>query len=348
MDNAATQQGADASIEDRISSLLDSEESIEESAAPEPPEENEEESQDIPEDVPEDEQEQEAPDADDATPEGEELSLDDLSKYLGVDSDRLDTDEEGNLYVKTKIDGKEGKATLADLVKSYQLEGSLTKKHMEASEHQKALEQQKAQLEQQAQARIQQLDDLANIAMHELNQEFQSVDWNTLRQEDPAEFSARKAEFQDRQNRINQLYQQVQTDRQKEVTEQQERIKQLVAEEGQKLSSAIPEWSDSTIATQERNAIRDFAKSLGYGDDDLNSVVDHRQVVVLRKAMLYDKIMAQKTSVSKKVKTLPKVQKPGSAKSKAEILAAKHEQKYAKLKKTGDFRDAAEILKDLL
>lgn len=316
--NDATQQGA--TVQERLEAFLSADEAPEQPQGlmDEPEEQHDavdevaDEAEDVEtEEQPELEDEGEDPaDAEEDVESSVELSA--IAEYLGVDEDKLDVDEDGKVILRTKIDGEEGRAKLSDLLKSYQLEGHLNKQNMEVAEQRKALEQKMAEAEQQASARLQQLEDLSNAAYQELVREYQSIDWNELRRVDPGEYAAKQTEYNQRLNTIQQGLQRAQMERQQQSYAQQERLKHVLSEESQKLVRAIPEWQDEAVAKKERGEIREYLTGkLGFSDEDVNQVYDHRQVQLIRKAMLYDKLQGTKAEVTKKVKKAPKLAKPG-------------------------------------
>ena len=288
-------------------------------------------------------EEEETSEGEDAQEEGETLELADLAGVIGLEEDKLDVDENGQIVIKTKIDGEEGTAKLTDLVKSYQLEGHLNKQNMEVQEQRKQLETHKSELDQQYQEKLQQAEDMANLAWTELNNEYQSIDWNTLRVEDPAEYAAKQNDYQLRQNRIAQMAQGIEAERQAKIAEHQERMAEIVAQEAKALKNAIPEWADETVASQERKDIRNYAISTGYSPDEIDSLVDHKSVLILRKAMLYDKLQGKKPSVVKKVVKTPKIAKPGRASTKEERVKTSQKLAKERFKKSGG-KNVAEYL----
>lgn len=338
----ATQEGA--STQDRLMAYLAPEpeaeapETEEAEAVAEAPVEEADEAEAAEEGEPEESE-------DDAQEEdGEErIGLDDLAEYLKLDADKLDVDDDGSIYVKTKVDGEEGRATLAELIKSYQLEGHLNKQNMEVAEAKKSLQAKIAEAEQQAQARIQHLDTLAQVAVQQFQQDYQQVDWNGLRSEDPAEYAAKQAEFQQRQAQLQHLYQQVEQQRQGTQQQTQAQMQERLAEERQALARVLPEWSDPAVAAKEQQAIRDWGTQAGFSKEELGQVVDHRHVVLLRKAMLYDQLQSSKPEVTKKVRRAPKLTKPGQTQQKDSAAASRQKLKAA-VRKSGGKQGVAQYL----
>ena len=288
------------------------------------------------------EQEQKEDVQDDVTESQIELST--FAQILGVDEDRLDVDEDGTVYVKTKIDGQEGRAKFQDLVKSYQLEGHLNKQNMEVAEARKALQAQMEAVEQQAQARIQQLEDVSRLAYQELQREYQSIDWQTLRATDPAEFAAKVTEFNQREARIGQALQHAQSERQQAEVQSQERFKDYLREESQKLQQAIPEWSKPEVAQKEKAELRTYAISHGFQPQEIDQLSDHRSVLVLRKAMMYDQLQKSKPEISKKVVKAHKLVKPGIATTKQERDQSSLAAVKTTIKKSGGDKGIEEYL----
>lgn len=295
-----TQSGE--SIQERLESLLSADEPQEENEAPqeEPTREAEPAEQEV---------ETESDEGD----EGNEpsLSLTDLAKYLKVDESLLDVDESGELSLKTKVDGTEGKAKLSDLLTSYQLRGHLDNQTRAVAEHQKALAQAAAQYEQQYQARVQQVEDLANAAQAELNREFQNVDWQTLRVTDPAEYAALIQDYQARQANIQNIAQTATQQRQQHEAMHQQQQAQTLQAEFQALPQVIPEWSDKAVADREAAEIRTWALNQGIPKAEIDRVTRAAHVAVMRKAMLFDRMQESKSAVEKKVHSAPKLVKPG-------------------------------------
>jgi hypothetical protein len=263
-----------------------------------------------------------------------------LAEALGIEPEKLQ-----NLKLKTKVDGKEGYATLADLVKSYQLESHLTNKSMQMAE---AKRQADAELT-QARAYIQQQAENATAMVNFLNQElyrdFQNTNWDELRMTDPGEFAAKRQEFAERNNAIQQ-YQQglaahIQNQAHQQQTQQTETLKEYLVQQQNELMSKLPEWSTPEKAQAEKQEIRNFLVRNGFNQDETKNIFDHRHILIARKAMLYDKLQQSKPQITKKVQTLPKIMKANVARTKADLAHERQKASMAKLKKSGSLNDAA-------
>ena len=95
---------------------------------------------------------------------------------------------------------------------------------------------------------------------------------------------------------------------------------QYLVEQQERLLERIPEWRDEDTAMREKQAIITHAQRMGFGEQELATASDSRAIEVLRKAYLYDELMANKPAAQKKVKKAPKVVKSGTPKSKKSML----------------------------
>ena len=120
-------------------------------------------------------------------------------------------------------------------------------------------------------------------------------------------------------------------------------LQMTVAQEAQKLAEAIPELSDAEKGAAIKRDIREFGKKLGWSDAELASVYDSRAVLTLYKAMQYDKLMASKPAIAKKVAEAPRVLKPGVATSKGDTDARMTQKLKAQAKSSGRIADAAAV-----
>lgn len=323
-----------ASITDRIESLLTGHPESE--VTPKEPIE-------APDKSPEVAEEQPANDEQTGTEESQ-LSLSDLAKYLGVEEESLDVDEDGSLKVRTKIDGKEGAAKFKDLVKSYQLQGHVDAKAREAAEQAKALQDRVSQFEAYAQSEAQKLANLANIANQELMRELGDIDWQTLARNDPAEYVAKQAEYQVRQGRINQLQEAAKQQAEQARQAQEHRISQQLAVEAAKLPTLIPEWADEKVANSEKAELRKWMLNQGIPEKDVNSLARADVVSMIRKAWLYDQGKGKAAVVEKQLRIAPKLVKPGSSKDSAERAAENVRTLKENIRKSGGKTGIAEWL----
>lgn len=224
--------------------------------------------------------------------------------------DPSEQEEEPQTFT-VKIDGKEVQVPLSELLNGYQRQSDYTKKTMEAAEQRKAADAETQKAQQERQQYAGELQRMAVQLEGVLEQQSQ-IDWQALIDSDPVEYLKQQQLFQQRQA----LYQQNTQERQKLAqqfqNEQAQAHQSYLAQQQEDLLAKLPDWKDDAKAAAEKTAISKFLQEQGFGDEDISSIADHRHVIIARKAMLYDQVMANAKLQAKKVQGAPqRVVKPG-------------------------------------
>lgn len=276
--------------------------------------------------------------------EAEFSTVDELAEALGWDLDKL-----LGLDVKTKIDGKEGKQRLRDLIKSHQLEGHLNQKLMAHAEEAKAFQTERQNFIQTSQHKLQQMEAGVKIAQKMLEGEFAQVDWQGLQNTDPLQFAQQYTAFQQRQAQINHVANLLGQERQQAEQAEAQQRQSYLAEQMRLMETKIPEWTDQSRREKELAEIIPIMKdTYGVTEHEVRNLTDHRELLILRDAWQWQKLQRAKPAVVNKVKTAPKLLKPGSSQSKAAVNNLQLQNDSARLKSTGKVRDAKPVLKQLL
>lgn len=309
----------------------------------------EEETEDVDAEVA-DESEEAGKDDDEAGEEVEEIDASIIAEALGVAEEDLFVDDDGKVGIRAKVNGEEIRASLSDLRKSYQLQ-----KNLDDKAH--AFNQERAQFQQWAQSQAQAFnrevgiaDAIINQQAEKLAEQYQSIDWDRLRQADPAEWSARRQEFQSAYQSLKGQKESVAS----EVEQQQQAMQQQYAAqwnemlryESQELVKILPDWSDQAVAKREWDEIQGFLRASGYGEHELN-ITDHRAISLARKAMLYDK-QAGAEPAGKKVRKVRRVMPSGSLKTPVQKAEKIRKARIARQRKTGSEIDTVAALEALL
>ena len=231
-----------------------------------------------------------------------------------VEQDEAEEQEEPQKF-RVKAAGEEREVTLDELIKSYQLGTDYTKKSQAVAEERKAVEAERQAI-QEAKALRDQYAQRLEMMEQMLRPQDETENLAYLKETDPIGYSVKVAEMVERDKQLNAVRAERERIAQQQEQERQQNLQRMVAEESQKLVAAVPEFADPTKGEALRKDIRSFGKSLGFSDQELASVYDSRAVLTLYKAMQYDKLMASKPEVTKKVAQAPKVMKPGVAQSR--------------------------------
>jgi len=233
----------------------------------------------------------------------------DVDTDVDVDADS-DTDAEPQTFT-VKIDGKEVQVPLSELLNGYQRQSDYTRKTMEAAEQRKAAD---AETQKAQQERVEYNSKLERMAVQlegVLEQQSQ-IDWAALIESDPVEYLKQQQLFQQRQALYQQNMQERQQLAQQFQNEQAQAHQSYLAQQQEDLLAKLPDWKDDAKAAAEKTAISKFLQEQGFEAEDISSIADHRHVLIARKAMLYDQLMAKANVQAKKVQEAPqRVVKPG-------------------------------------
>lgn len=285
------------------------------------------------------------------TEEAEYESEDD--QELPEDEEEADEDEEYDVdpedieYVEeelytVKVDGEEMQVTSEELVKSYQLERAAQKRMQEAAELRKNSEAEMQALATQREKYGQALERIE--AQLNSVQEQPKEYWDKLYQEDPLEWARQRDAYRDRKESLARVQAERERVNQEQQAQQMQQHQQYLVEQQERLLERIPEWRDEDTAMREKQAIITHAQRMGFSEQELATASDSRAIEVLRKAYLYDELMANKPAAQKKVKKAPKVVKSGTPKSKKQVNANRSKQALERLTKTGSKDAAVDLL----
>jgi len=271
-------------------------------------------------------------------------TLSELAEHLETDIDWLNT-----LKVPVKIDGQSAEAPLADLVANYQMDGAAEKRLETAKAKATEMVGEAQKVVENAQAQFAVAGKLIEGIDKALLADEQSVDWKDLRENDPAEFAAKRREYDDRKAAIEQLKRDAAAEYQQAVQEGSAQTQQQQAEylqqQHQMLLEAIPEWRDSGKADAEKAELSDYLIGQGFSRDDVSAASDHRLIVMARKAKMFDEMKANSNAARKKVAKVPKVVKPGAPKPQEQKSREQQAALKARLQKSGKLDDAFALLK---
>jgi hypothetical protein len=262
-----------------------------------------------------------------------------------VEQDDDGEEQEQPTYL-VKAAGEEREVTLNELIKSYQLGTDYTKKSQAVAEERKAVEAERQAVQEAKQMRDTYAQRLEMIEQMLVPQQ-QEENLEYLKETDPIGYSVKVAEMIQRDKQLAAVQAERHRINQQQEQDRQVQMQSVVAEEMQKLSSYIPEFTDPAKGEAIRNDIRAFGKQVGFSDNELAAVYDSRAVLTLYKAMQYDKLVASKPAITKKVNEAPKAIKSGVSKPR-DSNAEETRKLKARAKSSGSVRDAASVFERFL
>ena len=272
-----------------------------------------------------------------AEPEETEQEYEAADESELVDSEQAE--EQPKRKYRIKAAGEEREVTEQELIEGYQLGADYTKKTQKLSDERKSVEAERAKIQEASKLRDQYAQRLQMMEQF-LNQQNKGENLEALKEVDPIGYAVKVAEMSQREKQLAVLQQEQQRIAQQQQAEQSERLQYHLAEESQKLSSVIPGYANPKEGDSIRKDISEYAKSIGWSDQELAGLYDSRAVLSLYHGMKYAKLQSNKPSIAKKVEAAPKMLKAGTSMPR-NSEAEQNKKLHAKLQQTGKVRDAA-------
>ena len=278
-----------------------------------------------------------------------EYSAESESEEQDVSAEEAESQEEvveEQPRYRVKVSGEEVEVSLDELLNGYSRTADYQKKTQSLAEQRKAVEAERVKIEEAAKTR-ETYSQRLQVIEQLLQQQNQGEDLSALKTEDPIAYAIAMAEKVEREKQLQAVQAERQRVQQEQQAHQQSQLQKHIQGEQAKLMEAIPEFKDDVKAEVVRRDIRNYAKSIGFTDQELSQVYDSRAVLALYKAAQYDKLMANKGAATKKVAVAPKTIRPGTSNPQSsENEAVKKER--ARLRQSGNKKDAARLFERFL
>lgn len=270
----------------------------------------------------------------------EDAPDDESTEEQSEESEESEEQEQPQTFT-VKVDGKEVAVTLDELQKGYSRTQDYTRKTQQIAEVRKQVEQET----QAVRAERQQYAQLLGALQAQLQASEPQVDLDRLYNEDPIEWVRQKEVLRERQEKAYAIQAEQQRLAQLSQQEQQRAMEAHLEGEKDALLAALPEWRDPKKAKAEKALVLESAKSVGFSDEDLKSVYDHRLVLLLRKAAMYDQMVSKRQGIKPVVNNGPRPAKPGAAgRVSTTTEATRAKQRLAKTGRVDDAASAIELL----
>jgi hypothetical protein len=231
-----------------------------------------------------------------------------INALTATDDESTDNAQESetphaDLYT-VKINGEEKQVTRDELIANYQKEQAAAKRFEEAAQIRKEAETQREQYTQHQQ--------LLSKAVERLESQIQlfanegQPDWQNLLENNPHEYLKQQEIFKQRQTAMYEAQQAKAYLQQQQAQEQQQQLQQHLAKESERLvNDLIPEWKNPEVRQKDEQELISYLRDTGYSDQDLINLNHSRadNIVLARKAMLYDRALKKANSLKKQTPT---------------------------------------------
>ena len=270
----------------------------------------------------------------------DELS-DETTEEQSEEGEETEEEEQPTEVYTVKVDGKEVEVTLDELQKGYSRTQDYTRKTQQIAETRKAVEAEAGAIR----AERQQYAQLLGALKQQLESTEAPVDMDRLYNEDPIEWVRQSEVMRQKQDKLAAIQSEQQRLSQLTAQQRAQEMNAHLATQQEALIQAVPEWKDSKKAQAEKALLVEFGKKIGFSDDELKNVYDHRAVVALRKAALYDQMMSKRGQIKPVINNGPRPAKPSAAgRVSTTTESTRAKQRLAKSGRVDDAASAIELL----
>ena len=270
--------------------------------------------------------------SDDADKEGQEELLD-----AEEDQEEQEVDSEGK--IKFEYNGEVIEVDQTELIKGYKRQSDLTRSFQETAEIRKQAEanaqhfQQKFAVLDQYQERLDILDQVLETPPVDLNTLNQLLDDGDTEQylrlkNELDQWQNKKAAVQGQKAELNRFRAEAQL---RGMQEQQVKEREL-------LYKSYPDLANKENAAK----LNSYLLGMGYTEQDLRTVIDHRNFIIADKARRFDELQS-KAATTKQPSSIPKVLKKGATPIATDVKSDSYKKQFAQLRKSGSLEDATAL-----
>lgn len=283
--------------------------------------------------------------ADEAQADDEQPEPTDEEESEEVDPEEGEEDDAAVAPEKYKIryEGKEHEVSLDDLKSGYLMRRDYARKTQEVANARKQFQTHAREAATNLKQQMDEVGVLGQTFLEQLTNIERTTNWEELRRVNPAEYAARQHDIQQRKALLDRTVQAYRAQQAQQSVLSEGEKEQKILEEKEKLLSKIPEWLDERTSTAERGQIAKYLSENGHSDDEIDDLIDHRTLVMARKAMLFDRMQNERSKAKEKIlKPVPKFTKPGVVREtnqlkSTQVKLAQRAAKTGKVEAAGDW-----------
>jgi len=240
------------------------------------------------------------------------------------------------------VNGEKIEVDLEELKAGYQKDADYRRKTEEIAIEKRQLQSESDRLKNEYSTKMDDLNSLTATLNAELNSELNSKELDKLYEEDPTE--AAKLERKLRRRRES-----LQQSQQKLKRHQEQEFQKILTEEQRKVAIKHPEIADPLKGATVKTNMRNYLFQRGFSDQEISGIYDSRMFDVVMDGMKFlNSAKPVKTNFAKKIVKPSKVVKPGVKSTKDEKDNKSRLAQIRTLKKSGNTKDAVDLLKGYL
>ena len=261
----------------------------------------------------------------------------------------LDTEEADNSpaevteeLIKVKVNGHDHEVTLDELKNGYSRQSDYSLKTNQLADERRGLDTERSKVNDELEAVKKERDEYAVKVKSFLgqNKPEDNIDWDQVYKDDPIEYVRLKAEADRKKEVRQQAENELRTIESKQQEEQKKKYADYVTTQSNMLSEKVPEYTDPVKGEKLKKNVKNYLNEIGFSDQELSMLTDHRTVMVAIQGMKYDQLKKAKLG-DKRVKSVPRVSKSGVSTSKED---ANYEKRRESLKRAVKSRKSNDML----
>jgi hypothetical protein len=235
------------------------------------------------------------------------------------------------------VNGEKIDVDLDELKAGYQKDADYRRKTEDLAIDKRQLASDKDRLTKDYSTKMADLNNLTATLNAEVNSELSSKELDKLFDEDPTEAAKLERKIRRRRETIAQAQRKLRS-------HQDDQFQQILREEQKKVALKHPDFGDPVKGSTLKTNMRNYLLGRNFNDQEINQVYDSRMFDIIMDAMTHQTNQKLKpTLVSKKVKP-DKMVRSGVKETKDEIISHNRLEKIKRLQRSGNPRDAAELL----
>src|SRR5690606_2054206 len=195
--------------------------------------------------------------------EVEITTVEELAEHFQIDPEWIQ-----NLKITQKVNGQPVEFSIAEALATHRKVAAADSYLAEAKQKAKAIEEEARQKEQAVVSTLASFSKLVESVEAELDKDIKNIDWNRLREDDPAEYAAKKADIKERRERLDKMKQEAvasyQETLRKAAEAQQKLREERLPQERQIFLERVPDWNP-----QERDELVKYLFEEGFSEHDI-------------------------------------------------------------------------------
>ena len=289
---------------------------------------------------------QDQPEPEDETLDAGEVEAEEEPEAASGDEEHAETDAETESdagqkqpeVFTVKVNGEEVQVTLEDLKRGYSGNAYVQKGMQEAAAKRKEADAIAQALQSERQQFLEAVQKLQAEGVAARPAEPDPA----LLERDPIGYMRAKANYDAQMRQYLEQQQKIQQVSQQQKALQDQQLRAYVAEQAERLKTAIPEFADPQKAREVQQRLIKAGSEYGFSNDELMGLMDARAVQVLHDAAQWRALKSGQAAAKKPQQTAPKVVKPAARRDEPATLARARQLQAAK--KSGKPIDFAELL----